>query len=375
MTRNINVDQVDIILGIDAGQEFLKLSCSVIVKPEHRIDPSGKRLKYSDGYEAKKEFSDTSVKKTFILGILPFTVEGHYNLRSLLDKTGIPSFNYSMSEDCKVILDLLGKQCASCKHPCIYCEASSDFPEGVSYEHLTLASLQNYYEQYKESGFDKTHAMNFQNVINPPLITGDPDIPIFKLINIPGLHILLGIVLKLLVAIQSIMEDGIAKMDTFLDSNNIKRIKYQGQERLDGNQCAEFVRKDKELGEFLNSQKCSEDPVPYVQMVKELQIVMDGCFGKTLSFDYKNEIKQFCSSYRNLGLKPNLKFHILEVHIVEFLEYKDSRYGLGYWTEQALEAIHCDFKKFWLRRKVDTNNLKFSETLFKAVIAYNSSHM
>lgn len=56
MTRNIDINQVDIILGIDAGQEFLKLSCSIIVKPEHRINPSGKRLKYADGYEAKKEW-------------------------------------------------------------------------------------------------------------------------------------------------------------------------------------------------------------------------------------------------------------------------------------------------------------------------------
>ena len=70
-----------------------------------------------------------------------------------------------MSEDCKVILDLLGKQCAACKYPCIYCEVSSDFPEGILCEHLTLASLQNYYEQYIESGLDKTHAMNFKNVI------------------------------------------------------------------------------------------------------------------------------------------------------------------------------------------------------------------
>ena len=34
-----------------------------------------------------------------------------------------------------------------------------------------------------------------------------------------------------------------------------------------------------------------------------------------------------------------------------FLEYKDSRCGLGYWTDQAFEAIHCDYKKFWLRKK------------------------
>ena len=46
------------------------------------------------------------------------------------------------------------------------------------------------------------------------------------------------------------MEDGKGKIDTFFDSNNIKRRKYQGQERLDGNLCANFVKKDKELGVF-----------------------------------------------------------------------------------------------------------------------------
>ena len=98
----------------------------------------------------------------------------------------------------------------------------------------------------------------------------------------------MGIVLKLFIAVQAIMEDGKTKMDTFLDSNNIKRIKYIGQERLEGNHCANFVRKDKELGVFLHSQICSEDPVPYVLIVKQLKTVMDGCFGKSLSIDYKD---------------------------------------------------------------------------------------
>ena len=46
------------------------------------------------------------------------------------------------------------------------------------------------------------------------------------------------------------MEDGKGKMDTLLDSNNIKCRQYQVQERLDGNLRANFVEKDKELGVF-----------------------------------------------------------------------------------------------------------------------------
>ena len=65
-------------------------------------------------------------------------------------------------------------------------------------------------------------------------------------------------------------------MVKFLDSNNIKCRKYQGQERLDGNLWANFVKKHKEQPNMFL------DPVPYVQVIKE------GCFGKTLSIDYKD---------------------------------------------------------------------------------------
>ena len=48
--------------------------------------------------------------------------------------------------------------------------------------------------------------------------------------------------------------------------------------------------------------------------------------------------------------------------------------GLGWWTEQALESVHADFKKFWMPRKMDMDHPAFGETLLKAICAYNGRH-
>ena len=45
--------------------------------------------------------------------------------------------------------------------------------------------------------------------------------------------------------------------------------------------------------------------------------------------------------------------------------------GLGYWTEQALESVHADFKSFWAMRKVGTDNSRCLDTMLNAISAYN----
>lgn len=125
----------------------------------------------------------------------------------------------------------------------------------------------------------------------------------------------------------------------FLAENNIKRICYQGQERLDGNQCRAFINKAELLTDFFQPIKCTEDPEDYIKLVIKFRDVVDCCFGKELKFDFKEKIELFCTTYRELGLKPNVKFHILEMHIVEFLAFKQNLFGLGHWTEQEYGFI------------------------------------
>ena len=49
--------------------------------------------------------------------------------------------------------------------------------------------------------------------------------------------------------------------------------------------------------------------------------------------------------------------------------------GLGFWSEQAFESVHADFKKFWANRKVGANHEDFAKALFEAVLAYNARHI
>ena len=344
--RDVEMDNIDIILGLDSGQSFLKMSCSVITRPEIQNKNQPKRLRFSDGYGSSSAFLNSGVKKTFILGMLPITEEGHFNIRSLIESVGIPSFNFSMSQDIKVILDLLGKQPASCKHPCPYCDANNDFKCDEIVNIYTLNTLNEWHDKFLASGLPKEQAMNFSNVLNRPILVGDGSVPIWQIVNIPELHILLGLTMKLILALENIIEeDGMLIVSRFLMENNIKRICYQGQQRLDGNQCRSFINKAELLADFLKPIKCTEDPKSYIELIIQFRDVVDACFSKDLKADFKEKIRLFCTKYRELGLKPNVKFHILEIHIVEFLASKQNRFGLGHWTEQD-----CGFIKFQLTK-------------------------
>ena len=108
--RKLLPNEIDIKVGIDGGQGFLKCTASITYKPDERDQETPqKRIKYLEGYE-KKEFKDSSVFKTLILAIVPHMDESYVNLRMLNEKLNIGSLDYSLSEDIKVQLQMVGKQ-------------------------------------------------------------------------------------------------------------------------------------------------------------------------------------------------------------------------------------------------------------------------
>ena len=77
---------------------------------------------------------------------------------------------------------------------------------------------------------------------------------------------------------------------------------------------------------------------------------------------------------QNITFPP--KYHIVESHIVQYLDRRgDGTKGLGYWSEQAMESCHHDFKEFWSLTKVDEDHPNFAERLLSSIIKYNSSHI
>ena len=78
-------------------------------------------------------------------------------------------------------------------------------------------------------------------------------------------------------------------------------------------------------------------------------------------------------------------------HIKQFVELKDDDKGnlylflnlmlillfsgLGYWSEQAFEAVHANFKQSWENVKVDIDHTEYLPKLKNSVTRYNSSHI
>ena len=113
----------------------------------------------------------------------------------------------------------------------------------------------------------------------------------------------------------------------------------------------------------------------YIQAFKKLRAVVKGCFGQALSPDYPQRIEEFMIQYRSLGISIPLKVHILETHVHEFLLMKGEKYGLGFYSEQAMESMHQELKMDWGADMVDIKHPTFGPRLRKTVVRINGKHI
>ena len=164
-SRDTNFKDVEVKVGIDGGQGFLKVTVSMTKGPVND-EPSSKRSKYQDGYGAK-EFKDTSVYKCLILACLPTMDESYPCLKNLMDVLEVESLDYSMSQDIKVMLQVIGKQCAASTHPCPYCEAK--IPLLLKSKLNTISSLLAHHNKWIAEGSKLWDLKKHNNVIHPPI--------------------------------------------------------------------------------------------------------------------------------------------------------------------------------------------------------------
>ena len=65
--------------------------------------------------------------------------------------------------------------------------------------------------------------------------------------------------------------------------------------------------------------------------------------------------------------------HILVFHVPEFCNF--TKNGLGYYSTQAGEAVHPDFRKTWAQYKVSPENPDYGERILDALVWYNVKHL
>ena len=67
-----------------------------------------------------------------------------------------------------------------------------------------------------------------------------------------------------------------------------------------------------------------------------------------------------------------MQVHVVISHLVEYLERRGEKAGLGFWSEQAMEACHHAFRVEWERSKVFWDHPNCGQKLFNTVTRFNA---
>ena len=147
-----------------------------------------------------------------------------------------------------------------------------------------------------------------------------------KLVNIPGLHILLGVVDKILIEIEKNLfenkESGLQFVNQYLPKKNICRVSYQGQLRLEDSACNKLLKNMDSFELFFQERNFIVSAAKYIKVLKDFEKIVHRCFGKSLSSTYVKDLEELSTSYRNLRAPIPLKVHIVKQHISEFINMK-----------------------------------------------------
>ena len=325
----------------------------------------------------KDRFKDTGVKSLFIAAVVPKTPENNHNQRQLITALGMEGLEWACTTDLKMGSVLTGKSLGQPTYGCIYCNMPKPFLSD-SYELLSLGDLVKLHESYVSAGSNKKNQARYQNFVNMNLLAGDPETLVMDCLNIPELHLLIGVVDQHLKGLEKVF--GVEWLDDYLKRVNILRKSYQGGHALEGNQSSMFLKKLPVLTEEIMNQPdtLKIEGLALIESLRCFEKVQQCCFGNELNKDsYEDAIEKFSAAYRALeGIAITPKVHIVEKHVVDFLKRKQEQHGLGWWSEQAFEAMHSDMKKDWERVKInDPDHPDFAQRLLDFVIRYNARHV
>ena len=211
------------------------------------------------------------------------------------------------------MLILCGKQCASSKHCCPFCTGSA--PWVAKGRSNTIGSLWSDYSSYVKGGSNLKQAMKYNNVVNPPLLTGKDECLVLSIIYFPELHVLTGIVGKLVKEFEKNVfptpEEGREFMEAWMASPtvNVCKTVYHGSASFVGDMAKKLLQKLSSL----EREVIKLDPEivmkasPYIKTLESLESVRVACFGQLVAEGYADKIKEFSVSYRSLSISIPLK--------------------------------------------------------------------
>lgn len=354
-----NVSHCSLKFGIDTGGGFLKI-CLSIQKPLQKagkVPPS--RIKYGDPFHNSSE--DSSVKRLFVLAISTCPQENYENVSELWELLNLNDFQGTIASDLKLINILLGIMSASASYPCPWGFSPESSLESLGRERL-IEDCVEYRRQWAESGSDRKNAKNFFNCIHPPILKISPGKSILDIISPLELHLLLGVVNTI---VNRMFELFKKETEQWIRQCNVQgEFLYGSGTGFKGNSCKSLLRKIDYLRAIANRSEQSSACLLFVDALQNFNNVVDDCFGNQLKKDFETPIEKFKNSYLLLNISVTPKVHAVLYHVKEFCK----NYGLGFFCEQAIESVHCDYKKIWANYKVFKEHEDYANELLKSVV-------
>ena len=348
-------------IGIDGGGGFLKICLSV--QSTENAKPETKRSRYEDGI-ASKRFKDSGEKKLFLLAISSGSQENYENVAKLWTMLNIHAFDGTIATDLKLANILVGIMAHSSSHPCTWCFAKKDELNKCG-TYRTVGNTMDNYKKWCDAGAQKQRAKNFNNCINPPLFHTDSDKTFLELIPPPELHLMLGVVNTIFGCMLKQFEN---ESLAWAKACHVQREVTHNGPAFKGNSCKALLNKVDILRRTSNL-----GILKYVKAFDDFRKVVDACFGTELDRNFKNFITAFELSYKDLDINITPKVHAVIFHVTDFCE--KNQVGLATYSEQAMEAVHHDFKNMWGKNKVSNSHPDYAKKLLRAVCKYNSLHL
>ena len=112
----------------------------------------------------------------------------------------------------------------------------------------------------------------------------------------------------------------------------------------------------------------------HIESIKQFNNVRKKVFGNKLEACWKEAIRDFSYAYKQiLNITKPLKVHIGIAHICDFIEKYDNGRGLGFYSEEAGEALHQKFETIFSKYRIkNIYSEKYGQKHYKAVVEFSS---
>ena len=228
-------------LGLDGGGGFFKITINIIDKEREVKSPTQKssRRLFSQGVAPETQ-KDSSVKKLFIIALVPDIPESYENMKVLFNELKLDRVKCVVATDLKLANIVLGLSAHGAIHSCCWCEANSrDWSRGGSIR--TLGKIRQNYQNFCQAGGHPKNAQYFYNCIHLPLFSKTDNTSILELIPPPELHLLLGSFNHLYDGLENEWKGA----TEWAKKTNVQRVAWRGRDgrgHFQGNECRKLLK-------------------------------------------------------------------------------------------------------------------------------------